>query len=33
MSKQENTMQDIMSRYNIPQDTPYDAIASQGQRY
>jgi len=26
-------MQDIMSRYNIPQDTPYDAIASQGQRY
>jgi len=33
MSKQESTMQDIMSRYNIPQDTPYDAIASQGQRY
>ena len=33
MSKQESTMQDIMSRYNIPQDTPYDDIASQGQRY
>jgi len=33
MSKQESAMQDIMSRYNIPQDTPYDAIASQGQRY
>jgi len=33
MARQESTMQDIMSRYNIPQDTPYDAIASQGQRY
>jgi len=33
MARQESTMQDIMSRYNIPQDTPYDAIASQGQGY
>ena len=33
MSQQESTMQDIMSRYNIPQDTPYEAITLQGQRY
>jgi hypothetical protein len=26
-------MQDIMGRYNIPQNVPYDAIASQGQGY
>jgi polyhydroxyalkanoate synthesis regulator phasin len=33
MEKQERTMQDIMSRYNIPQGVPYDAIASGGQGY
>ncbi len=33
MARQESTMQDIMGRYNIPQDTPYDAIASGGGRY
>jgi hypothetical protein len=33
MAKQESTMQDIMGRYNIPQNVPYDAIASQGQGY
>ncbi len=33
MARQESTMQNIMSRYNIPQDVPYDAIASGGGRY
>jgi len=33
MARQESTMQDIMSRYNIPQDVPYDAIASGSGRY
>lgn len=33
MARQESTMQDIMGRYNIPQDVPYDAIASGGRRY
>jgi len=31
--KDERKMQDIMSRYNIPSNVPYDAIASQGGRY
>jgi hypothetical protein len=30
MARQESTMQNIMSRYNIPQDVPYDAIAGGG---
>jgi len=29
--KDERKMRDIMSRYNIPQDVPFDAVASQGQ--
>jgi hypothetical protein len=33
MAKEEGHMQEIMARYNIPQDAPYDAIASQGQGY
>ena len=29
--KDERKMGDIMSRYNIPQDVPFDAVASQGE--
>ncbi len=31
--RDEQRMQDIMQRYNIPQDVPYDRIASAGQGY
>ena len=31
--KDERKMQDLMARYNIPQDVPYDALASGGRGY
>jgi hypothetical protein len=33
MAKEEGHMQEIMARYNIPRDVPYDVIASGGGRY
>jgi hypothetical protein len=33
MAKEEGKMQEIMARYNIPRDVPYDAIASGGRAY
>jgi len=33
LPKDERKMRDIMSRYNIPLDVPFDAIASPGRRY
>ncbi len=33
MAKEEGHMQEIMARYNIPRDVPYDVIASGGRRY
>ena len=32
MAKEEGKMQEIMARYNIPQDVPYNAIVSGGRR-
>lgn len=32
IEKDEHKMQDIMARYNIPRDVPYDELASQGRR-
>jgi hypothetical protein len=33
IAKREGKMQEIMSRYNIPRDAPYDLIASSGRGY
>ena len=33
IAKDEGKMQEIMARYNIPRDVPYDAIASGGREY
>jgi hypothetical protein len=33
IAKHEGKMQEIMARYNIPRDVPYDVIASGGGRY
>jgi len=33
IAKHEGKMQEIMSRYNIPRDVPYDVIASSGRSY
>jgi hypothetical protein len=33
IAKHEGKMQEIMARYNIPRDVPYDLIASTGRRY
>jgi hypothetical protein len=33
IAKHEGKMQEIMARYNIPRDVPYDNIASGGRRY
>jgi hypothetical protein len=33
MAKEEGKMQEIMARYNIPRDVPYDAIASGNRGY
>jgi len=33
MAKEEGHMQEIMARYNIPRDVPYDAIATGYRRY
>ncbi len=33
MAKEEGKMQEIMARYNIPRDVPYDAIVSDGRAY
>jgi len=33
MAKEEGHMQEIMARYNIPRDVPYDVIVSGGGRY
>jgi hypothetical protein len=33
IAKHEGKMQEIMSRYNIPRDVPYDLIASSGRGY
>jgi hypothetical protein len=33
IAKHEGKMQEIMARYNIPRDVPYDAIASGGRGY
>jgi hypothetical protein len=33
MAKEEGHMQEIMARYRIPRDVPYDALASNGGRY
>ena len=33
IGKNERRMQDIMARYNIPQDVPYDRLASGGRGY
>ena len=33
MAKEEGHMQEIMARYNIPRDVPYDVLASGGGRY
>jgi len=33
MAKEEGKMQEIMARYNIPRDVPYDAVVSGGRAY
>jgi hypothetical protein len=33
IAKHEGKMQEIMSKYNIPRDVPYDSIASTGRNY
>jgi hypothetical protein len=33
IAKHEGKMQELMSRYNIPRDVPYDLIASTGRHY
>jgi len=33
VEKDEHKMQDIMSRYNIPRDVPYDELATNARRY
>ena len=33
VEKDERKMQEMMARYNIPRDVPYDEVASEGRRY
>jgi hypothetical protein len=33
IAKDEGKMQEIMARYNIPRDVPYEALASGGGAY